>query len=117
MKFPQLFSKTPGHKRFAYPPDVGKKHNLVTGREWRWEKVLEKWTDRRTGWFKTSRKTVAPQGDKSSSILRLIIPLIIAIAFPGFDRIALVGLALIFISFNLYLNVRSSGVDKRCSIC
>ncbi|MBC7850781.1 MAG: hypothetical protein H7Y31_13655 [Chitinophagaceae bacterium] len=61
------------------------------------------------GSFKTAKKTVSPQSDPSSSMLRLIITLIITlglIAFLQFGKIALVGVAFVIIPFYLYLKFR-----------
>jgi len=65
--------------------------------------------NRIAGSFKTAKKTVKPQADPSSTMLRLIITLIITlglIAFIEYGRIALVGVALVIIPFYLYLKFR-----------
>ena len=62
-----------------------------------------------SGSFKTAKKTVTPQADPSSTMLRLIITLIITlglIAFVQFGKIALIGVALVIIPFYLYLKFR-----------
>ena len=61
------------------------------------------------GSFKTAKKTVAPQADPSSTMVRLVILLIITaglFAFLEYGRIALVGVALVFVPFYLYLKFR-----------
>jgi hypothetical protein len=62
-----------------------------------------------SGSFKNAKKTVTPQADPSSAMLRLIITLIITLGLLGFieyGRIALVGVGLVIIPFYLYLKFR-----------
>lgn len=124
MKFIQLFNKVPNYKRFGYVPrhydpkeEERKERELRIKRELMSEEERGKLTQdeehghrqRITGSFKTAKKTVAPQADPSSTMLRLIITLIISvglIAFLEFGRIALVGVALVIIPFYLYLKYR-----------
>jgi hypothetical protein len=61
------------------------------------------------GSFKTAKKSVAPQADPSSTMIRLVILMIITtglFAFLEYGRIALIGVALVFIPFYLYLKFR-----------
>jgi|SRR5688572_22691587 hypothetical protein len=123
MKFLQIFNKVPNYKRFGYAPrhfdpkeEERKERELRIQREQLSEeqkKRLEEdehgYRSRIAGSFKTAKKTVAPQADPSSTMIRLIITLIITLGLIGFleyGRIALVGAALIFIPFYLYLKYR-----------
>ena len=124
MKFLQLFNKVPNYKRFGYTPrhydpkeeerkerELRIKKALLTEEE---QQKLNKDDDfayrqRIHGSFKTAKKTVAPQSDPSSSMIRLVLILIITIgliAFLEYGRIALVGVAFVFIPFYLYLKFR-----------
>ncbi|MBA4053942.1 MAG: hypothetical protein C0490_04450 [Marivirga sp.] len=124
MKFIQLFTKIPNYKRFGYMPrhydpkeEERKERELRIRQELLSEQEREKreedekygYRTRIAGSFKTAKKTVSPQSDPSSSMLRLIITLIITvglIAFLQFGKIALIGVALVIIPFYLYLKFR-----------
>jgi hypothetical protein len=124
MKFPQIFNKVPNYKRFGYAPrhydpieEERKERELRIQKELLSEEEKKKleeenehgYRSRIAGSFKTAKKNVAPQADPSSTMIRLIITLIITLGLIGFlqyGRIALVGAALIFIPFYLYLKYR-----------
>ncbi len=124
MKFIQLFTKIPNYKRFGYTPrhydpreEERKERELRIRQELLSEEERKKKEDDEThayrsriaGSFRTAKKTVSPQSDPSSSILRLIITLIITvglIAFLQFGKVALIGVALVIIPFYLYLKFR-----------
>jgi Flp pilus assembly protein TadB len=124
MKFIQLFTKIPNYKRFGYMPrhydpreEERKERELRIRQELLSEEERKKREDDETyayrsriaGSFRTAKKTVSPQSDPSSSMLRLIITLIITvglIAFLQFGKIALIGVALVIIPFYLYLKFR-----------
>lgn len=124
MKFIQLFTKIPNYKRFGYAPrhydpkeEERKERELRIRQELLSEEERKKKEDDEThayrsriaGSFRTAKKTVSPQSDPSSSMLRLIITLIITvglIAFLQFGKVALIGVALIIIPFYLYLKFR-----------
>lgn len=124
MKFIQLFTKIPNYKRFGYTPrhydpkeEERKERELrirqellsVQEREKREDDEKYAYRTRIAGSFKTAKKTVSPQSDPSSSMLRLIITLVITvglIAFLQFGKIALAGVALAIIPLYLYLKFR-----------
>ncbi len=124
MKFIQLFTKIPNYKRFGYAPrhydpreEERKERELRIRQELLSEEERKKKEDDEThayrsriaGSFRTAKKTVSPQSDPSSSMLRLIITLILTvglIAFLQFGKVALIGVALIIIPFYLYLKFR-----------
>ena len=124
MKFPQIFTKIPSYRRFGYTPrhydpkeEERKERELRIARELMSEQGKEEldeedklgYRTRISGSFKTAKKTVTPQADPSSTMLRLIITLIITlglIAFIQFGTIALIGVALVIIPFYLYLKFR-----------
>ena len=124
MKFPQIFTKIPNYKRFGYTPrhydpkeEERKERELRIKRELMSEQGQEElieedkhgYRTRISGSFKTAKKTVTPQADPSSTMVRLIITLIITLgllAFIEFGKIALIGVALVFIPFYLYLKFR-----------
>ena len=124
MKFLQLFNKIPNYKRFGYTPrHYDPKEEERKERELRIKKELmseeEKknlneddalgYRKRIAGSFKTAKKTVAPQADPSSTMIRLVILMIITFglfAFLEYGKIALIGVALVFIPFYLYLKFR-----------
>lgn len=126
MKFPQIFTRVPSHKRFGYVPrhydpkeEERKERELRVKRELMSEQgqteLIEEdkhgYRTRISGSFKTAKKTVTPQADPSSTMLRLIITLIITLgllAFIEFGKIALIGVALVFIPLYLYLKFRKS---------
>ena len=124
MKFPQIFTRIPSYKKFGYTPrhydpqeEERKERELRIKRELMSEQAQEElieedklgYRTRISGSFKTAKKTVTPQADPSSTMLRLIITLIITLgllAFIEYGRIALVGVALVIIPFYLYLKFR-----------
>src|SRR5687768_4212477 len=113
MKFPQIFTRIPNYKKFGYTPrhydpleEERKERELRIKKELMAEQGLEElkeednlgYRTRISGSFKTAKKTVTPQADPSSTMLRLIITMIITlglIAFIEFGRIALIGVALV----------------------
>ena len=73
------------------------------------EEAAADYRTRISGSFRTAKKTVSPQADPSSSMVRLIITLIITLGLIGFlqyGKIALIGVALLIIPFYLYLKFR-----------
>ncbi len=124
MKFIQLFTKIPNYKKFGYMPrHYDPREEERKEREHRIRMELRKDEDkvekediiaqdyrtRISGSFRTAKKTVSPQADPSSSMVRLIITMIITVGLIGFlqyGRIALVGVALLIIPFYLYLKFR-----------
>ena len=124
MKFIQLFTKIPNYKKFGYTPrhydpkeEERKERELRIQRELRSEeerKLLEEeeahgYRSRIHGSFRTAKKTVTPQADPSSTMIRLIITLIITLgllAFIQWGRIALLGVAFVSIPLYLYLKFR-----------
>ena len=124
MKFIQLFTKIPNYKRFDYIPrhydpkeEERKERELRIRRELMDQEQKQKLEDdavygyrsRISGSFRNAKKTVAPQADPSSSMIRLIITLIITmglIGFLQFGKVALVAVALVIIPFYLYLKFR-----------
>ena len=124
MKFPQIFTRIPNYKKFGYTPrhydpqeEERKERELRIKRELMSEQAQEElieadklgYRTRISGSFKNAKKTVTPQADPSSTMLRLIITLIITLGLIGFieyGRIALVGVALVIIPFYLYLKFR-----------
>ena len=123
MKFPQIFTRIPNYKKFGYTPrhydpqeEERKERELRIQREMSGQaqqELIEEdklgYRTRISGSFKNAKKTVKPQADPSSTMLRLIITLIITLgllAFIEYGRIALVGVALVIIPFYLYLKFR-----------
>jgi hypothetical protein len=124
MKFIQLFTKIPNYKKFGYAPrhydpkeEERKERELRIRQELIDEEQKKKLEDdeafgyrsRISGSFRNAKKTVTPQADPSSSMVRLIITLIITLGLIGFlqyGRIALIGVALVIIPFYLYLKFR-----------
>jgi hypothetical protein len=123
MKFLQIFSKVPNYKRFGYTPrhydpkeEERKERELRIQRELLSEEEKRKleedehgYRSRIAGSFRTAKKTVAPQADPSSTMIRLVIILIVTLGLIGFleyGRIALIGAALVFIPFYFYLKYR-----------
>ena len=123
MKLPQLFTKTPNYKRFAYTPRhydpleeerkereqrIRQELNLESGKQEQ-DESINGYRSRIAGSFKTAKKTVTVQRDPSASMLRLVILLVLTlglIAFIEFGRIALYGVAFVFVPFYLYLKFR-----------
>jgi Flp pilus assembly protein TadB len=128
MKFPQLFTKIPKHKRFDYVPRhydpqeeerrerelrirMELKQEGLLKEEGREEDPMTDYRSRIAGSFKSAKRTSTAQSDPSASMLRLIITLILTvglIAFLQYGKNALIGLALVFIPFYLYLKFRKS---------
>jgi Flp pilus assembly protein TadB len=124
MKFIQLFTKIPNYKKFGYMPrhydpreDERKERELRIRMELDKDQdkvkkediVVQDYRTRISGSFRTAKKTVSPQADPSSSMVRLIITMIITVGLIGFlqyGKIALVGVALVIIPFYLYLKFR-----------
>jgi uncharacterized membrane protein len=123
MKFLQIFNKTPNHKKFSFTPRFyDPQEEERTEREARIRKELEEekvdtekiaeeygYRQRIAGSFRTSKKTANVQSDPSSTMLRLIILLILTvglIAFLQFGKMALYGVAIVFIPLYLYLKFR-----------
>ena len=124
MKFIQLFTKIPNYKKFGYMPrhydpkeEERKERELRVRMELLNEEEKKKteedaahiYRSRISGSFRTAKKTVSPQADPSSSMVRLVITLIITLGLIGFlqyGRVALIGVALVIIPFYLYLKFR-----------
>jgi hypothetical protein len=124
MKFIQLFTKIPNYKKFGYMPrhydpkeEERKERELRVRAELMDDEAKKKmeedaehgYRSRIAGSFRTAKKTVSPQADPSSSMIRLVITLIITLGLIGFiqfGRIALIGVALVIIPFYLYLKFR-----------
>ncbi|WP_276373194.1 hypothetical protein [Chryseolinea sp. H1M3-3] len=123
MKLPQLFTKTPNYKRFAYTPrhyDPAEEERKereerirkelgadVPGKQE--EDEIHGYRKRIAGSFRTAKKTVTVQRDPSATMLRLIILTVLTIgliAFIEYGRVALYGLAVVFVPFYLYLKFR-----------
>jgi hypothetical protein len=125
MKLPQLFTKTPNYKRFAYTPrhydpveeerkerearirqelNLGKSDSSTTEDE-----SATGYRSRIAGSFRTAKKTVTPQRDPSATMIRLVMLMVLTlglIAFIQYGSIALYGVALVFVPFYLYLKFR-----------
>jgi Flp pilus assembly protein TadB len=131
MKFPQLFTKIPKHKRFDYIPRhydpqeeerKEREHRIRT--ELEREGAIEKkgnlsgddtditgYRERITGSFRVARRAGLKQSDPSASLIRLAITLILTLgllAYLQFGINALYGVAAVFIPFYLYLKFRSA---------
>lgn len=126
MKLPQLFTKTPNYKRFAYTPrhyDPVEEERKEREARIRQELNLENsassspvedesaygYRSRIAGSFRTAKKTVTPQRDPSATMIRLVTLMVITIgliAFIEYGRVALYGVALVFVPFYLYLKYR-----------
>lgn len=124
MKLPQLFTKTPNYKRFAYNP---RHYNPIEEeRKEREERIrqelsqqqgekqadenLNAYRSRIAGSFRTAKKTVTVQRDPSATMIRLVILLVLTIgliAFIEYGEVALYGIALIIVPFYLYLKFRN----------
>jgi Flp pilus assembly protein TadB len=123
MKLPTLFNKTPNYKKFAYTP----RHYdpLEEERKEREERIrkeisaeqaksheeenLHGYRSRIAGSFRTAKKTATVQKDPSATMLRLVVLLVLTlglIAFIEYGKVALYGVALVFIPFYLYLKFR-----------
>ena len=131
MKFPQLFTKIPKHKRFDYIPrhydpqeEERREREIRIRQELEREGVIKKegdqpdddaatsgYRERITGSFKAARRVGRKQSDPSASLIRLAITLILTLGLIGylqFGKNALYGVAAIFIPFYLYLKFRSA---------
>lgn len=123
MKLPQLFTKTPNYKKFAYTPrhydpleeerkereERIRKELSVEESKPQKEEDLQGYRSRIAGSFRTAKKTVTVQKDPSASMLRLIILMVLTIgliAFIEYGKVALYGIALVFVPFYLYLKFR-----------
>lgn len=124
MKFIQLFTKIPNYKKFGYMPrhydpkeeerkerELRIRMELVKDQDKvkKEDIVVQDYRTRISGSFRTAKKTVSPQADPSSSMVRLIITMIITVGLIGFlqyGKIALIGVALLIIPFYLYLKFR-----------
>lgn len=122
MKLPQLFGKTPKHKKFSYAPRFyNEQEEERKERELRIQKELaEKSVDepgdeeaayrqRISGSFRQAKKTAAVQSDPSAGIIRLVLLLLITLGLIGFlqyGQVALFVVAAVFIPFYLYLKFR-----------
>ena len=128
MKFPQLFTKIPKHKRFDYIPrhydpqeEERKERELRIRMELKQEGLLKDenavedpradYRARISGSFRSAKRATSAQSDPSASMLRLMITLILTvglIAYLQYGKNALIGVALVFIPFYLYLKFRKS---------
>ncbi len=125
MKLPTLFNKTPNYKRFGYTPrhyDPAEEERKEREERIRRELNLEKgekeeaegddihgYRTRIAGSFRTAKKTVTVQKDPSANMVRLFIFLLLAvglIAYIEYGRVALYGVALVFVPFYLFLKFR-----------
>jgi Flp pilus assembly protein TadB len=125
MKLPTLFNKTPNYKRFAYTPrhydpaeeerkerEERIRRELSLGSEDKEEKEHEDvngYRARITGSFRTAKKTATVQRDPSASMIRLVILMVLTvglIAYIEYGKVALYGVALVFVPFYLYLKFR-----------
>lgn len=131
MKFPQLFTKIPKHKRFGYTPrhydpqeeerkerELRIRQELITegGPGKREDNGLEgessnDYRSRIAGSFKNAKKTYSGQSDTSANMLRLIIALTMTVGLIAYLQVgknALIGVALFIIPLYLYLKFRKS---------
>ncbi len=126
MKLPTLFTKTPNYKRFEYTPrhydpmeeerkereerirqELRIKEEQTAGPEK--QEDLSGYRARIAGSFRTAKKTATVQKDPSANMIRLVILLVLTIgllAFIEYGKVALYGVALIFVPFYLYLKYR-----------
>ena len=123
MKLPTLFTKAPNYKRFEYNPRhydplaeerkereerIRQELNIEREKE-KPEEDLHAYRSRIAGSFRSAKKTVTVQKDPSASMLRLVILMVLTlglVAFIEYGKVALYGVALIFIPFYLYLKFR-----------
>lgn len=123
MKLPQIFTKTPNYKKFAYTPrhydpleeerkereERIRKEVSVVEAKTQEEENLQGYRSRIAGSFRSAKKTVTVQKDPSATMLRLIILMVLTlglIAFIEYGKVALYAIALIIIPFYLYLKFR-----------
>lgn len=127
MKFPQLFTKIPKHRRFDYTPrHYDPQEDERKEREFRIRQELARegrvsenspaeesynYRARIAGSFKSAKRTSTPQKDPTANMIRLIITLILTVGLVGylqFGKTALIVVAFVFIPFYLYLKFRRS---------
>lgn len=125
MKLPTLFNKTPKYKRFAYNPrhydpaeeerkereerirrelSLGEANNDGKG-----EDDIHGYRSRITGSFRTAKKTVTVQRDPSGNMVRLFILILLTVgvlAYVEYGKVALYGIAVVFVPFYLFLKFR-----------
>lgn len=122
MKLPQLFTKTPNYKRFAYTPrhydpladelkerEERIRQELNLEKDRKEEENLSTHRSRIAGSFRTAKKTATVQRDPSANMLRLVILTLLTvglIAYIQYGSAALYAVALVFIPFYLYLKFR-----------
>lgn len=125
MKLPTLFNKTPNYKRFAYTPRhydpaeeerkereerIRRELSLGKGdKEGKEQEDINGYRARISGSFRTAKKTVTVQRDPSASMIRLVILMVLTvglIAYIEYGKVALYGVALVFVPFYLYLKFR-----------
>lgn len=125
MKLPTLFNKTPNYKRFGYSPrhydplveerkerEERIRRELSLGKEGNGEKEeddTQGYRNRISGSFRTAKKTATVQRDPSASMVRLFMFLLLTvglIAYIEYGRVALYGVALVFVPFYLFLKFR-----------
>ena len=128
MKFPQLFTRIPGHKRFGYSPrHYDPLEDEIKEREQRLKEEFEKesklkneaeavseneeegYRTRMAGSFRTAKKSAPVQSDPSASMMRLALMLVMVIGFIAylqFGNVALYGVALVIAPAYLYLKFR-----------
>ncbi|HYF66554.1 MAG TPA: hypothetical protein VD884_00395 [Ohtaekwangia sp.] len=123
MKLPQLFGKTPKHKKFSYSPrfyneqeEERKERELRIRKELAETPVAEEgnengaYRQRISGSFKQAKKTATVQSDPSAGMIRLVLLLLITLGLIGFlqfGQVALYVTAALFIPFYLYLKFRT----------
>jgi len=127
MKFPQIFTKIPAHKRFGYSPrhydpleDEMKEREQRLKVEFEKESQLKKeaettseseegYRTRMSGSFRSAKKSAPVQSDPSASMMRLALMLVMVIGFIGylqFGNVALYGVAIVVVPAYLYLKFR-----------
>ncbi len=131
MKFPQLFTKIPKHKRFGYTPrhydpqeeerreresrirqELAEEGKPMQGAESGSEEgAPEDYRSRIAGSFKTAKKTSSSQSDTSANMLRLFLALTMTVGLIAYLQVgknALIGVAFVIIPLYLYLKFRKS---------
>lgn len=128
MKFTQLFTKIPSHKRFGYTPrhydpleEEMKERELRLSQELDKENKIKKtdeplnesdeegYRKRIAGSFRAAKKTAPVQADPSASMMRLALMLVMVGGFIGylqFGNVALYTVALIVAPAYLYMKFR-----------
>jgi Flp pilus assembly protein TadB len=126
MKLFQIFIKTPNHRKFSYTPRFyNPEEEERKAREERIRKDLEAssvkapeviiddtytYRTRIAGSFRKANKSSVAKADPSTSMLRLIILLILAVGFIAyiqFGAIALYVAALVFVPLYFFLKFRN----------